>query len=131
DPNLMGSRVDNKISEHPDGAHPAAGRRDTGSTQHSTNPGNQFPDTKWFGDVVICTRGQPGDFVILTVSCSEHEDVAVGKCPDLPADLHSVQPRQTQIQYHHIRCPRPCLRYSLNTSMSLGGVKARPHQIAL
>src|SRR5699024_203675 len=87
--------------------------------------------TKWFGDVVICTRGQSGNFVILVVSGSEHENIAIREFPDSPADLHSIQLRQAQIQYHHIWRPRPCLFTRPRPSMRLRALKASPHQITL
>src|SRR5699024_10419347 len=125
----MGDLVDDEVTEDQRPGHRCGGGPGAGSAQHRMDPGDQLPDAKRFGDVVICPRGQAGDFVLLRPSGGEHEDVAVGEGTNPPADLKAVYFRQSEIQDHDIRVESSGIIDCLDSGMSFGGVETGPGEI--
>jgi hypothetical protein len=81
------------------------GRRSTTCTRATSSRGLN----EGLGEVVISAHGKADQQVDLLGASGQHEHVAVGEGPHLPANLHAVQPRQTQVQDDDLRVDRASL----------------------
>src|SRR5207245_10719779 len=63
----------------------------------------KFPRAERLGDVIVRAHLETDQLVDLISAGRKHDDRRSGKRADAPADLHSVQTRQHQVQHVEIR----------------------------
>src|SRR5665647_1451120 len=66
------------------------------------DPGDELTRAERLGQVVVRPDRESDDLVDLISARREHDDVAVGERAYHPADLHTVDHRQPQVQHHYV-----------------------------
>ena len=73
------------------------------ASQIGTHPGQQLADPKGFGQVVIGTGVERGDFVVLVGARRQHQHRHVGPAAHVADQVHTVAVRQAQVQHDQVR----------------------------
>ena len=78
------------------------------AAQNSAQPGYQFAEAKWLGDVIVRAGPQSIHHVILPIANTHHHDSGPrGNATNLPASLQPPHSRHLQIKQDQIKRPLP------------------------
>ncbi|ANY90760.1 hypothetical protein IEC33019_5280 [Pseudomonas putida] len=74
------------------------------ATNHGLDTDQQFSQSKWLHQVIICTTVEPLKFILECISSSEHDDWRFNATflPQGVTDFISIHSRQHDIQHYQI-----------------------------
>ena len=80
-------------------------RRSGGTAGEGVDTGEQLAYRERFGQIVVGTRGEAGDLVILRATGREHQNWQErARLPQTSADLDAVEIGQHEIEEHKVEC---------------------------